>query len=113
MVFEKILESLLGCKEIKLVNLKGNQPRIFIGRTDAEPEAPVLTYLMPRGNSLKKTRMLRKIEDRRRRGQQRIRWLDDFIDLMSLSKLWELMMDREAWHGAVHGVTNNRTQLID
>ena len=74
MVLEKTLESSLDCKEIKPVNPKGNQPRIFIGRTDAEAEAPILDNLMGRADSLEKTLMLGKIEGLRRRGQQRMRW---------------------------------------
>ena len=89
-MLEKILESPLDCKEIQSVHLKGNQSWIFIGRIDAEAETPYFGHLIGRADSFEKTLMLGKIEDRRRRGRQRMRWLDDVIadtTDMSLSKL--------------------------
>ena len=110
-VLEKTLENPLDSKEIKPVHLKGNQSWILIGKTDAEVEA----RLMWTADSFETILMLGMIEGRRRRGQQRMRWLDGITDLMdmNLGKLQDMVRNREAWHAAVYGVTKSWTQLGD
>jgi len=109
------LESPLNCKEIQPVNPKGNQTWIFIGRTDAEAETPILWRPDAKNWLTGKTLMLGKIEGRRRRGGQRTRQLGDTTNLIdiSLRRLWKLAVDREAWCAAVHVVTNSQTWLHD